>query len=213
MILSAENIQLSLNKKKILKDISLEVCSGRIYGLIGSNGCGKTMLFRALSGLLKIDSGEITLDGKKLGKDFSVLPGLGILLENIGLYPYLTGYQNLEYLAQFRHIVKQEDICKAIVRVGLDPSDHRIYRKYSLGMKQRLAIAQAIMESPDILMLDEPTNSLDQEGITLLHQILQEEKNRGAIIFVASHDQELLTQLSDEIFKMDNGTIVDHWEV
>ena len=213
MILSAQNIHKTINKKTILKDISLRLESGRVYGLTGHNGCGKTMLFRALSGLMRIDSGNITLDDKMLGKDFSILPELGILLENIGLYPYLTGYQNLEYLAQFRKSVGKNEIKETLTRVGLNPNDRRVYRKYSLGMKQRLAVAQAILESPKILILDEPTNSLDQEGVALLYQIVEEEKKRGAIVLLASHDQEIIHYLSDEIFKMDQGSIIDHWEV
>lgn len=213
MILSAQNIHKTINKKTILKDISLRLEFGRVYGLTGHNGCGKTMLFRALSGLMRIDSGIITLDDKMLGKDFSILPELGILLENVGLYPYLTGYQNLEYLAQFRKLVGKNEIKETLIRVGLNPNDRRVYRKYSLGMKQRLAVAQAILESPKILMLDEPTNSLDQEGVALLYQIVEEEKKRGAIVLLASHDQEIIHHLSDEIFKMDQGSIVDHWEV
>ena len=143
--------------KTILSDINLSLSSGNIYGFVGSNGSGKTMLFRALSGLMSITSGKITLDAKILKKDFMVLPSLGILLENISLYSNLTGYENLRYLAQFNQKAGNEDIEMALKRVGLDPYDKRKYGKYSLGMKQRLAIAQAIMEKPDILMLDEPT--------------------------------------------------------
>ena len=134
-------------------------------------------------------------------------------MENVGLYPYLTGYQNLEYLSQFRKKVGKSEIKETLARVGLNPNDRRVYRKYSLGMKQRLSLAQAIMESPNVLMLDEPTNSLDQEGVSLLYQIIEDERNRGTIVLLASHDQEVVRSLSNEIFKMEQGFIVDHWEV
>ena len=164
MELAVDNINKSIRKKVILDCVSLSLKSGNIYGFVGKNGSGKTMLFRALSGLMRIDSGSIIWGGKTLHKDFSVLPGLGIILENAGLYPDLTGMQNLAYLAGLTKRIGTEEIIRAIDRVGLDPYDRRVYGKYSLGMKQRLAIAQAIMEEPDVIMLDEPTNALDETG-------------------------------------------------
>ena len=161
-LLIAKNISKRIRNKDILTDISIELSSGRIYGFVGRNGSGKTMLFRALSGLMKIDSGEIIYNDKILHKDFPVLPNLGIILENAGLYPDFTGFKNLQILSQINKKIDTKEISKAIERVGLDPKDKRPFRKYSLGMKQRIVIAQAIMEKPDIIMLDEPTNSLDE---------------------------------------------------
>lgn len=213
MILSAKNITKRIRKSIILDDISLDLYSGKVYGFVGPNGCGKTMLFRALSGLMSINSGTIVLDDKILRKDFSVLPSLGIVLENVSMYPNMTGYENLSYLAKFKGIINDADIRKAIKLVGLDPKDKRVYRKYSLGMKQRLAIAQAIMESPDVIMLDEPTNALDREGLGRIRKVILEQKERGALVLLASHNQEDIRLLSDVVFEMENGRVVHRLEV
>lgn len=175
--LAAQGVCKKIHGKMILDHLNLELTGGKIYGFTGRNGSGKTMVFRALSGLMRIDAGLVTFNGGKLHEDFSVLPSLGIVLENAGLYPNLTGMQNLAYLAGFRKLIGCEDIRQALLRVGLDPDDNRSYRKYSLGMKQRLAIAQAIMEKPDVIMLDEPTNGLDEEGVGDIRQLILEEKH------------------------------------
>ena len=179
MKLIAENISKTIRGKKILSEISLELEGGKIYGFTGPNGSGKTMLFRALSGLMSVDSGIIRWNGGVLRRDFSVLPSLGIILENVSLYPNLTGFQNLKYLADIKGKIHNKEIREALKRVGLDPDDRRTYRKYSLGMKQRLAIAQAVMEKPDVIMLDEPTNGLDDEGVEIVRRLILEEKERG----------------------------------
>lgn len=167
------------------------------------------MLFRAVSGLMRIDSGEIIYDGKMLHKDGEVLPDLGIVLENAGLHPELTGFENLMDLAMIKRKIGEKEVRDAIIRVGMDPDDKRTYRKYSLGMKQRIVIAQAIMESPDVIMMDEPTNALDDEGVERIRKILQEERDRGAIILLASHNVEDIALLSDKIFRVNAGTIVE----
>ncbi|MFP3156347.1 ATP-binding cassette domain-containing protein [Lachnospiraceae bacterium ZAX-1] len=207
MVLSAKNVYKTIKKKTILQDVTINLCSGSVYGFVGRNGSGKTMLFRALSGLMSIDKGAVSLDDKVLSKDFSVLPRLGIVLENAGLYPEYTGYRNLELLAKLNGVADQSAIKSAILRVGLDPADKRSYRKYSLGMKQRIAIAQAIMEKPDIIMLDEPTNSLDESGVACIRDIVREEKDRGALILLASHNKEDIQLLSDHIFHMEDGLL------
>lgn len=209
MMLTATDVTKSIKGKTVLSHIDLTLESGTIYGFVGPNASGKTMLFRALSGLMSVTSGIVALDGRVLKKDFSVLPSLGILLENVSLYPNLTGYENLKYLAEFRRIAGRNDIETALQRVGLAPEDKRKYGKYSLGMKQRLAIAQAVMERPDVLMLDEPTNALDQDSATLVRTLIQEEKERGALILLASHNREDIQLLCDHIFVMDNGRIAD----
>lgn len=208
MELIAEKINKSIRKKVILSDVSLNLKSGKIYGFAGRNGSGKTMLFRALSGLMGIDSGSIIWDKKTLHKDFSVLPSLGIVIENAGLYPNLTGVQNLTYLANLTKRIGQDEIVGAISRVGLDPQDKRRYGKYSLGMKQRLVIAQAIMEKPDVIMLDEPTNALDESGIEEIRQVILEEKERGALILLASHNKEDIRILADELYRVENGQVM-----
>ncbi len=207
MELIADRIQKQIKRKVILSEVNLRLKGGNVYGFVGRNGSGKTMLFRALSGLMRIDSGSITLDGKILHKDFSVLPSLGILLENAGLYPDLTGVGNLLYLANLTKRIGREEVVEAISRVGLDPADKRIYKKYSLGMKQRLAIAQAIMEKPDVIMLDEPTNSLDEAGVEEIRKVILEEKKRGALILVASHNREDIRILADELYRVEEGQV------
>lgn len=207
MELKVTKINKSIRKKPILSEVSLSLKGGNIYGFVGKNGSGKTMLFRALSGLMSIDSGSITWGNKLLHHDFSVLPNLGIILENAGLYPNLTSFDNLKYLADLNKRIGQEEIREAIIRVGLDPDDRRVYGKFSLGMKQRLAIAQAIMEKPDIIMLDEPTNSLDEDGVQEIRKIIMEEKERGALILLASHNNEDMRILADQLFQIEAGKV------
>lgn len=207
MKLVVNNISKSIKGKSILDNVTLEMEQGRVYGFVGRNGSGKTMLFRALSGLMNVDSGEIIWNGKQLHKDFSVLPELGIMLENAGLYPNLTGLENLMYLASFRNKIGKSEIVKAIHRVGLDAEDKRVFGKYSLGMKQRLVIAQAIMESPDIIMLDEPSNGLDEGGVEQIREIIKQEKERGALILLASHNKEDMRILADELYSVADGRI------
>lgn len=208
MELAVNNISKTIRGKAILSNVSLCLQSGNVYGFVGRNGSGKTMLFRALSGLMRIDSGSIVWEDKTLHKDFAVLPSLGIVIENAGLYPNLTGMQNLMYLANLTKRVGQEEIIHAITRVGLDPYDKRVYGKYSLGMKQRLAIAQAVMEQPDVIMLDEPTNSLDETGVEEIRKIILEEKARGALILVASHNKEDIRVLADEWYRVEDGRVI-----
>lgn len=208
MELTAENVNKTIQGRIILSDINLRLHGGAVYGFAGRNGSGKTMLFRALSGLMHIDSGLISLDGKILHRDFSVLPELGIMLEHVSLYPGLTGMQNLEYLASIKKRIKKEEIEIAIQRVGLDPADKRPYRKYSMGMKQRLAIAQAVMERPDVIMLDEPTNGLDEKGVEDIRRLILEEKERGALILLASHNKEDMQLLADELYHLEAGRLL-----
>lgn len=213
MKLLVNSISKKIKGKQVLNSVSMELQGGKIYIIRGANGCGKTMLFRALSGLMSVDSGSIVLDDKKLHADFAVLPSLGIVLENVGLYPNMTGYQNLLYLSKMKRQIGHLEIVNSLHRVGLDPYDKRIYKKYSLGMKQRLAIAQAIMESPNVLLLDEPTNALDREGVSLIRKLIKEEKERGALIVIATHNDEDVRLLADCIFDMENGRLVDCKEV
>ena len=207
MILKAEHVSKTIKSARILKDINLELNGGTVYGFTGRNGSGKTMLFRALSGLMRLTEGAVTFEGKTLGKDFSVLPSLGIVLENVGLFTSMTGKENLKYLAGLTGRIGDKEITYAIERVGLDPDDNRTYKKYSLGMKQRLAIAQAIMESPDVIMLDEPTNGLDDSGAKLIRKLIMEEKQRGAIVLLASHNRDDIRQLADKLYHIESGEL------
>lgn len=205
--LTADKVNKTIRGRKILTDISLRLESGNVYGLWGRNGSGKTMLFRALSGLMRIDSGSICWDGQELHRDFSVLPDLGIVLEHAGLYPGLTGMENLSYLAGIRKKADENMIRQAMERVGLDPQDKRTYGKYSMGMRQRLAIAQAVMECPEVIMLDEPTNGLDESGVSRIRRLIKEERDRGALILLASHSREDLELLADHIYYMSGGVL------
>lgn len=207
MILTAEHISKTIRGREILSDVSLELHSGKVYGFVGRNGSGKTMLFRALSGLMGLTSGTVRWGDQVLKRDFAVLPNLGIVLENVGLYPNLTGLENLRYLANIQKKCTQEDLRGVLERVGLDPDDKRTYGKYSLGMKQRLAIAQAIMEKPDVLMLDEPTNALDSEAVAQVREIITQEKERGALVLLASHNYEDICLLSDQVYRLASGRL------
>lgn len=207
MTLTAEHVCKTIRNAPILQDVNLTLEGGTVYGFVGRNGSGKTMLFRALSGLMKLTQGTVSLDGQVLHRDFSVLPSLGIVLEHVGMYPNLTGVENLRYLAGLTRQAGEADIRTAIERVGLDPDDKRTYRKYSLGMKQRLAIAQAIMEKPDVLMLDEPTNALDSEAVARVRDIIAQEKERGALVLLASHNYEDICLLSDQVYRLESGRL------
>ena len=208
-MLEVKSINKTIKKNQILTDINLNLKHGHVYGFVGRNGSGKTMLFRALSGLMKIDSGEIIYQNQRLHDDFPILPNLGLIIENAGLYPEFTGFKNLQLLAELNKKIDDRQIKNSIERVGLDPDDKRTYKKYSLGMKQRIVLAQAIMEEPDIIMLDEPTNSLDESGVRQIRKVIMEEKERGAMILIASHNREDISLLSDQVYYIDEGRLVD----
>lgn len=194
----------------IINSVSMTLVSGNVYGFQGINGSGKTMLMRLICGLIYPTKGEIVIDGKRLGKEITFPQSVGLLLENPAFLDSYTGFENLEMLASIKNIITREEIHEAITSVGLDPLDKRKYKKFSLGMKQRLGIAAAIMEKPDILILDEPTNSLDSSGISLVKTILAKERERGAIIILACHDLPVLQDVSDEIFLLEQGKITEH---
>ena len=196
-----------LKKHTVLDDITLELEENRIHGFVGQNGSGKTMLFRAVSGLIFPTSGTVEVFGRVIGKDVSVPERLGLVLENIGLYPQYSGFQNLKLLASIQKKITDGEIREAISRVGLDPADKRPVRKYSLGMKQRIALAQAIMEHPRLLILDEPTNALDEEGVELIRGLVREEQERGATVLVSSHNREDIEQLCDTVTVLENGRV------
>ena len=194
----------------IINSVSMTLVSGNVYSFQGINGSGKTMLMRLSCGLIYPTKGEIVIDGKRLGKEITFPQSVGLLLENPALLDSYTGFENLEMLASIKNIITREEIHDAITSVGLDPLDKRKYKKFSLGMKQRLGIAAAIMEKPDILILDEPTNSLDSSGVSLVKTILAKERERGAIIILACHDLPVLQDVSDEIFLLEQGKITEH---
>ncbi len=196
----------TLKKRLVLNHINLELEEGGIYGFFGPNGSGKTMLFRAICGLIYLDSGSIDVFGLKVGeKRFP--KDLGLVIESVGFWNEFTGFENLKFLASIKQKIGDREINQVLERVGLDPKDSRSYKKYSLGMKQRLAIAQAVMEQPRLLVLDEPTNALDEDGIQAVHQIIREENQRGCTILIASHNKTDLNLLCQKKFKMAEGRL------
>lgn len=191
----------------VLRNISLDMQSGLVYGIYGENGSGKTMLMRLIAGLIKPTTGVVYIDRKKLGKDIDFPEKTGMLLENPAFLEQYTGKKNLEILAGLSGIINDEQIKLSLLRVGLIPNDKRKYRKYSLGMKQKLGIAAAVMEMPDLLILDEPFNALDQQSVLRVKQIICEERDRGALILLACHDRQVLEELADHILVLENGQI------
>lgn len=205
-----QNLSKTIKKNVVIQDISMELQSGTVYGFKGINGSGKTMLMRLICGLIRPTQGEVSINGKVLGKDLSFPESVGVFLENPAFLGAYSGFQNLKLLASIKSVADDEAIRSALSRVGLRPGDHKKYRKYSLGMKQRLGIAAAIMERPDIVILDEPTNSLDADGVNLVKSVIKDEKKRGALVIISCHDAELLQDLSDETFLLEQGRLVGH---
>lgn len=209
MKLEIKNLTKVMSKNRVIDNVSFDFYGGRVYGLKGKNGSGKTMLMRAICGLVKPTSGEIYIDGKRLGKDISFPESVGALIENPAFISKYSGFKNLKTLALIQNKITDDDICAALKRVGLNPHDDRSFRKYSLGMKQRLGVAAAIMEAPDLILLDEPINALDDDGVALINKLLHEERERGALIIVSAHDKEELYMLSDEVLTISQGSITD----
>lgn len=196
-----------IKKVPILRDINMTLKKGMIYGIQGENGSGKTMLLRAICGLIKGNSGTIKINGKIIGKDISFPEDIGVLIENPAFINKYTGYKNLKLIADIQGKVKKDEIREVLKNVGLNPDDRRTYKKYSLGMKQRLGIACAVMGTPEIILLDEPFNALDQNGVRLISDLIISLKNKNCLIIIACHDKEQLEYLSDEIFVMSDGRL------
>ena len=209
MKIEIQNLCKTIKKVPILQDITVTFESGKIYGLKGKNGSGKTMLMRAISGLIIPNSGTINIDGEILGKDISFPRSIGILIENPSFLGNYTGYKNLEMLASIQNRIGEDEIRETLAEVGLDPDDKRTYRKYSLGMKQRLGIAAAIMEKPKLLVLDEPTNALDEAGVEMLKRVISLAASAGREVLLSSHDGEVLAELADRVYCMRDGAVVN----
>lgn len=208
MELVFENVSKRIHRSEVIRDISFHWHSGTVYGLCGYNGSGKTMLMRLASGLLRPTHGQIKINGQVLGKDIDFPPQTGLLLENPSFLNPYTGKRNLQLIAAIQNKAQDTDIEESLSSVGLTPNDPRKYKKYSLGMKQRLGIAAAVMEKPDLILLDEPTNALDADGMERLTNLVLLNKERGALIVVASHDHDFLTCVSDYIYTIEHGEIV-----
>lgn len=206
-MIEVKNVDLTLQKNEILKKVSVHFERCKIHGLIGRNGSGKTMLMKCICGFVKPTSGEITVDGKRIGKDCDFPESTGIIIETPGFIPYYSGLKNLKLLAGLRGKISKDDIRGTMERVGLDPNLKRHVRKYSLGMRQRLGLAQAIMEDPDLLILDEPMNGLDKDGVKDMRQYLLDLKAKGKTIVIASHSAEDIDILCDTVCEMDKGRL------
>ena len=208
------NIKLSditktIKKKTVLDNINLEMHAGTVTGFNGINGSGKTMLMRMITGLIRPTSGSVYIDDKELHKDISFPPSVGALLENPAFIDGYTGKENLKLLAGIRGLVTGDEIDEILDFVGLSNAKDKKYKKYSLGMKQRLGIAAAVMEKPEIVILDEPTNSLDSEGVEMVKSLVQREKERQSLVIIACHEYEILKSLSDIIYSIEDGKIID----
>ena len=195
----------SIKSRPILNNVSYNFEYGKIYGIYGHNGSGKTMLLRAIAGLLVPDGGSVVIDGKVLHKDMSFPPSIGIVIENMNLLPQYNAFDNLKILGKIKKTATDEDIKTALERVGLK-SDLKV-KKFSLGMKQRLNIAQAVFEKQKIILLDEPTNALDNDGVQLIYKLLKEEKERGALVVITTHHKEDLEEICDVVLKMTEGEL------
>ena len=207
MKVEIKNYTKIIKKKTILDSINLTFEGGRIYGLRGINGSGKTMLIRAICGLIYPSNGEVIIDDEVIGKDISFPKSVGVLIEGPAFLPNYTGMDNLKLIASVKKVANENDLSNVLKDVGLDPSDNRPFRKYSLGMKQKLGIAAALMERPQLLILDEPFNALDDVSIEKTKKLILREKERGSIVILACHDISALQSLSDEIIHIAEGKI------
>ena len=207
MKIDVKNYTKLIKKKTILDNVNISFESGKIYGLHGKNGSGKTMLLRAICGLILPTSGEVSIDGKIIGKDIEFPESVGIIIENMTMLTDYTAFDNLKILAKIKKIATDEDIRNALENVGLNPDDKKKVKAFSLGMKQKLNIAQAIMEKPKLLLLDAPTNALDEESVKEVRKLLLEMKEQGVLIIIASHNKEDLDVLCDDLVEIYEGRI------
>ncbi len=206
-IISLRHISKTIKGNQILTDINLDLYGGKVYGFRGKNGSGKTMLMRLMAGLILPTSGEIWIHGKKMHKDLSIPESIGVLLENPAFLDEYTGFQNLKLLASLNLDLSDEEIREILQKVGLSKEGNKKYGKYSLGMKQRLGIASAIMGQPEIILLDEPINAIDGTGVEEICDLILSLRDQQRLIIVSCHAKEELELLSDEIFEMSEGRI------
>lgn len=206
-IIEITNLCKSFKETKVLNDITIKIKKGNIVGIIGRNGSGKTVLFKCICGLVSPTKGTVKINNKILGKDMDIPDNIGAIIETPGFLPKYNGFKNLKFLAMIKNQISNENIKDTIKLVGLNPDSKKHVGKYSLGMRQRLGIAQAIMENPDILILDEPMNGLDNEGVQDIRKLLLKLKDDGKTILLASHNKEDIEVLCDEVYMMDKGNL------
>lgn len=207
-IIEIDQVTKTFRETKALQEVSVSFEQGKIHGVIGRNGSGKTVLFKCICGLMYPDSGVIAVRGKRVGKDVDIPKGIGSIIEAPGFLPTYSGMGNLQFLAGINRTIDKSRIRESMELVGLDPDSKKHVGKYSLGMRQRLGLAQAIMERPDILVLDEPMNGLDNEGVAEIRALLLEIKASGVTILLASHNREDISILCDTVIEMDRGQII-----
>lgn len=206
-LIRLNNLTKSFGDEMVLKGITHNFEKGKIHGIMGFNGSGKTVMFKCICGFLKPDSGSVIVDGKKIGKDIDFPDSIGVIIENPGFLSGLSGFENLKRLAALKGLISNDDIKAAMRRVGLDPMSKKKVGQYSLGMRERLGIAQAIMEDPDLLILDEPFNGLDKKGAKEVCELLKELKKREKTILIAAHNMQEMEWLCDSICEMDAGVL------
>lgn len=206
-MIKVNNVSLTIKKYNILSDVSLNVEKGQAVGLVGGNGSGKTMLMKCICGFNTLFTWEIRVDDKVIGKDLEFPENTGFIIETPGFIPYMSGFDNLKVLAKIKNKITHEDIRDYMNLVGLDPDSKKNVKKYSLGMRQRLGIAQALMEDPKVLILDEPFNGLDKSMTQRIREILVEEKQKGKTILLVSHNENDISYICDKIYEIDGGRI------
>lgn len=206
-IISVKNLSKDFGQERVLHSVTRDFEKGKIHGIVGNNGSGKTVLMKCICGFLIPTEGEVIVNGKRVGKDVDFPPGLGLIIETPGFLPNMTGVKNLEILASLNKKIGLREMAAAIRRVGLDPLMEKPVGKYSLGMRQRLGIAQAIMENPSLLILDEPLNGLDKHGVREMRQLIKGLKEQGKTILLASHNQGDIDELCDTVCEMDAGVM------
>lgn len=207
MKITLQAVTKEIHGVSVLNNANCEFLSGNIYGVVGPNGSGKTMLLRVISGLIRPTHGNVFVDGQTLHKDISFPPNAGIIIEKPELLPYFTGYENLKYLAEIRRLVSNDQIQKFMKMFALDPNSKQPVKKYSLGMKQKLGVIQAIMENPDVLILDEPFNALDESTVAMLHNLFLEYKLKGKLIILTSHHYDDISAICNQVLTIQDGTI------
>ena len=205
--IEVQNVVKRFRDQVVLKNVSISFEKGKIHGIVGRNGSGKTVLFKCICGLMHPEEGVILVNGKRVGRDVDMPEDIGAIIEAPGFLPNYSGYKNLRFLANIRRKIGKEEILNVLKTVGLDPESRKHVGKYSLGMRQRLGIAQAIMEDPEILILDEPMNGLDNAGVQDIRALLLELKAQGKTILLASHNHEDSAALCDTVHEMDGGVL------
>lgn len=206
-VIKVRNVTKTFKEATVLKDVTVSFERGKIYGIIGRNGSGKTVLFKCICGLIPVTQGEITVLGQSIGDGLKVPKGVGAIIETPGFLPNVSGYRNLYYLASLSGKPNRQRIREVINMVGLDPDSRKHVGHYSMGMRQRLGLAQAIMENPEVLILDEPMNGLDNETVESIRVFLLGQKEQGKTIVLASHSKEDISQLCDVVYQMDAGVL------